>query len=381
MLWKSKPSQVDKAEYVADAPLLDSDGPPSGKLAAVAFRRPHVGFTLVELLVVIAIIGILVALLLPAIQAAREAARRTQCTNHLKNLTLGMINHESAFGALPSSGWMGSWSGDPSRGSGREQPGAWFYAILPFIEEQALHDMGSGLTGSARQAALQKRDATPIAAANCPSRRSGGPYPRTSGSSAISGNGSGATITYAVTEAARGDYAVNVGDETDFDKRCREISPQDYNTNVAGFPPPLTSYSGVSFCGSAVKLRQITDGTSKTIALGERYIPAGVYNNLDAWGADDWMMYTGFQDDVVRSTFFDALTPTHTPRQDTDNVSSLGAIVPRELFGSPHTAGCMMSMCDGSVELVAYSVDPEVFRQMGNRGDGGVTKMYQRQVP
>src|SRR5262245_45392133 len=89
----------------------------------VRFRSGNRGFTLVELLVVIAIIGILVALLLPAIQASRESARRMQCIDHLKNLTLAMVNHEATSGRLPSSGWSGHWTGDPDRGTGAEQPG------------------------------------------------------------------------------------------------------------------------------------------------------------------------------------------------------------------------------------------------------------------
>src|SRR5215212_5809047 len=108
-------------------------------------RRIREGFTLVELLVVIAIIGILVALLLPAIQAAREAARRNQCVNNLKQLSLGALNHESTFKHFPSGGMGYRWVGDPNYGHGRKQPGGWIYNVLSFIEEQSIHDMGSGV--------------------------------------------------------------------------------------------------------------------------------------------------------------------------------------------------------------------------------------------
>ena len=81
------------------------------------------GFTLVELLVVIAIIGILIGLLLPAINAAREAGRRTQCLNHIKQMGLACMTHESTNGFLPTDGWSWNWAGDPDRGYGRSQPG------------------------------------------------------------------------------------------------------------------------------------------------------------------------------------------------------------------------------------------------------------------
>ena len=335
------------------------------------------GFTLVELLVVIAIIGILVALLLPAVQAAREAARRASCTNNLKNLTLAMVNHESAFGTLPSSGWGGHWSGDPDRGHGKKQPGNWLYSILPFMEQQTLYDMGQGLTGQDRKDQLAIRDGTTLATANCPSRRNGGPY--TSGASLITGDGTGKASFYTSPMAARADYAVNVGDETLFDDRCLTITADQYDdVSVPGFPPSASEYSGISFCGTAVKLRQITDGLSKTIALGEKLVPTSVYESGGYWAADDWNMYAGFQDDMVRSTFYNAREPSHTPVQDSININSIDYNIGRELFGSPHPGGCLMSMCDGSVTTVSYDVDAEAFRQMGDRGDGGIAKVISR---
>src|ERR1700678_1513849 len=93
------------------------------------------GFTLVELLVVITIIGILVSLLLPAVQSAREQARMVECRNHVKQLGLGMLAHEAAMGYLPTGGWGFAWTGDPDCGTGLRQPGGWAYCILPYIDQ------------------------------------------------------------------------------------------------------------------------------------------------------------------------------------------------------------------------------------------------------
>src|SRR5579885_1079893 len=102
------------------------------------YGRGRAGFTLIEVLVVIAIIGLLVAILLPAVQAARASARRTACTNHIKQIALASHHHLDVTRYFPSGGWGLFWVGDPDRGYGHRQPGGWTFSILPFMEQQPL---------------------------------------------------------------------------------------------------------------------------------------------------------------------------------------------------------------------------------------------------
>ena len=132
-------------------------------------RPARQAFTLVELLVVIAIIGILVALLLPAVQAAREAARRVQCTNQVKQIALAWHLHHDVHKFFPSAGWGYKYMGDPDRGFGESQTGSWAYSCLPFMEEQAVHRLGAGITDlNDKKAALTVLSSTPIAGFYCP---------------------------------------------------------------------------------------------------------------------------------------------------------------------------------------------------------------------
>jgi prepilin-type N-terminal cleavage/methylation domain-containing protein len=128
------------------------------------------GFTIVELLVVIAVIGILLALLLPAVQMARETARGMECRNKIKQLVLGVANHESTFGHYPSNGWGWLWVGEPDRGTGSKQPGGWIYQTLPFVEQANLHQLGSGQPDPLRRISLAEMSKRTIPLVRCPSR-------------------------------------------------------------------------------------------------------------------------------------------------------------------------------------------------------------------
>src|SRR5438132_12910000 len=124
--------------------------------------RGRSGFTLVELLVVIAIIGVLVALLLPAVQAAREAARRMHCQNNLMQTGLGWHNHTDVNGHMPTGGWGWGWVGDADQGVGRNQTGSWTFNILPYIEQKTVYDMSGGSPGQPKFAQLDRMVTVPI---------------------------------------------------------------------------------------------------------------------------------------------------------------------------------------------------------------------------
>ena len=148
--------------------------PNSDGVDATPFRAG--GFTLVELLVVITIIGILVSLLLPAVQGARESARRNTCSNNLRQIGIAALAHESQMGFLPTGGWGWQWAGDPDRGFTAKQPGGFFYNILPFMEQAAVHDLGAGLPDQQKDTLIAQAAATPMSTFICPSRRAVAPY-------------------------------------------------------------------------------------------------------------------------------------------------------------------------------------------------------------
>ncbi|MFO0898605.1 MAG: DUF1559 domain-containing protein [Pirellulales bacterium] len=310
-------------------------------------RRSRSAFTLVELLVVIAIIGILIALLLPAVQAAREAARRTQCTNNLKQLGLSAHVHSDVNKHFPTGGWGWNWIGDPNRGFGRQQPGAYLYNLLPYMEQQSLHDQGKGLTGQAAKQATLVVLQTPVQFINCPTRRRSTLYKNAINFTPANGLFSPTLV--------RTDYAANCGSQNS----C-EISggPSSYaDGDRPGYAWSDAGINGVMYIVSQIRPGDILDGTSNTMLIGEKYLQPELYETGDN-PADNECAYTGYNNDVYRNT-----NRSNTPRQDTPGLN-IGCG-----FGSPHQAGYLAVFCDGSVHSIPYTIDPVVHENLGNRED------------
>jgi len=332
------------------------------------------GFTLVELLVVIAIIGLLVALLLPAIQASREAARKTQCKNNLRQIATAFLSHESAQGILPTSGWGYKWVGDPTAGYGRNQPGGWAFNILAFTEFAALRDtgprldtlrpaisLGGGPKPAPPSVALVT---TPISLFACPSKRSQQLFPLDASSldrSVLAYNLVNCSLD-SCCMVARGDYRVNSGNRGPQDEPGPGLFQ---DTSTRSWPISQRTHSGISFQRSRVRMATILDGTSKTILLGEKFLDTSRYDTGNDT-ADDQCVFSGHDNDnngytgEVRSD--GALA--YRPLRDVASNSKFPFY-----FGSPHLEGLHLAYCDGSVLLVEYEIDEQVWIKMGGRND------------
>jgi prepilin-type N-terminal cleavage/methylation domain-containing protein/prepilin-type processing-associated H-X9-DG protein len=307
------------------------------------------GFTLVELLVVVAIIGILIALLLPAVQAAREAARRGQCSNNLKQLALGFQNHHDAHNFLPSGGtgccqnivYLG---GKPA--TAPKQNSGWGLQVLPFIEQQTLWEGMGGATD------LDKSNNTRAALVTdmfCPSRRRPQRH-----------NGRGMN-----------DYAGCCGtnDYYDYD-----------NVPTANVQAWMGQGAVVKSCDNnacsnanrivVLTLADIRDGTSNTMLLSEKQL------NLTAIAqggtSDDDYGYTdGWDSDIMRQVQSGDASATAANAVNPPRVDCYGTcdtFTPMR-FGSSHPSGLNVALCDGSVTHVMFEIDGATWRRIGHRQD------------
>jgi prepilin-type N-terminal cleavage/methylation domain-containing protein/prepilin-type processing-associated H-X9-DG protein len=397
---------------VFDLNYRPSSEQPRGGLDMISYSSPaagsprtnRLGFTLVELLVVISIIGILVALLMPAVNSARESGRRAQCSNNLHQLAAACLAHETKYTFLPTGGWGYAWVGDPDRGYGKRQPGGWQYNILNFIDQNDLHDLGTGsngdwatLTGGSMMSQFVKRSQTPVAVLNCPTRRRLQTFPYIAHPGWQMKN---ETTLPAV--AARGDYAANAGDQSiapNGDSGVESIQTtyvDSYNSNKSGdaLPEsgPLPSWAtlpggiglgvgvasnssplyygstGPIYLHSECPMAAIKDGASYTYLLGERYVSTDFYyGGSQCDDSESWDV--GFQYDINRWT---AKPPAQDQAGGAQNPGDCD-----ERFGSAHPAGFHMAFCDGSVRKMNYSIDPILHQQLGNIADGKPTQLQQ----
>jgi len=302
-------------------------------------RRRRQAFTLVELLVVIAIIGVLVALLLPAVQAAREAARRMSCTNNLKQLGLGMHNHHGAFQELPP-GVQAAWGH------------SWSLHVLPFIEQQALYDVcptpfndsGAWTGTDARSLGLQSLATTAVPAFRCPSS----PMDDREAND-VNGLANRATSNYLA--CAGGDAETDNNGATGMDTSNGMFLASRYNVTNPAKPKRFAS---------------VKDGLSQTVMIAEaEYL---LDSNKGCNICDRFLFYHMNADSSNGSDFSESLGSTFYPM----NSKEVDTTAREISFASSHPGGINACLGDGSVRFVAETIDINVWRAAGSR-DGNET--------
>jgi prepilin-type N-terminal cleavage/methylation domain-containing protein len=307
-------------------------------------QRIAAGFTLVELLVVIAIIGTLVGLLLPAVQMARESARRSKCMNNVKQTALAFHSHHDANNRLPPAR-----AGDNSNSSTTH---AWPVRLLPFVEEMSLYDkFTGGASGPGRFGIKSLRDTTVMNQAvlttvismwNCPTLGRSGESLYTSYN--VPGGTSPSTGRYGWC----GDYAVNFGSSV----ASVTDGPFDLQMNQNG-----------------LRFKDITDGLSKTVFGGEKHLPRnkqGVFSSSDPWDNTFYSAaYTGGQYTNCRKA--GAIGLAQGPDDITANY---------QYFGSYHPDTVVMFFGDGAVNSMSTSIAGSVLEQLGTRAGGESIDAY-----
>jgi len=326
-------------------------------------RRKAGGFTLVELLVVITIIGILVALLLPAVQGVREAARLVSCKNNLYQLGNAAQQHVAKYGFFPSGGWGYMWTGDPDMGYGKRQPGGWLYSSLPFLGLDTIHDWAKGQASSTKFNTLGQMRAMGSAIFICPTRRKIMGYPPTETSFSAA----------QPTTSSKTDYATNAGTLMELDSGPSADCLTKYPNCSGGWNsfPPVANFDGAIARRSEVTPAQIVDGMQQTIYAGEKFLQPGYYYTGSA-GSDNNSAYEGYDWDterwVTNPQAADSNDAARQPLRDLPGGSDC-----QERFGSAHYSGFNVVFCDGSTRLLSYAIDLRTFGRLGVRNDRLVT--------